>query len=165
MGFLKTVLANLIAGLLLASALFLINDLIFVTQGVNGLWRCSLIVEETSYSPYRGMITGHLVVLQSDGRNVRGTIERVSEKVPPNPTVHYAQGQILHGTIEGYHETRLVFMRSRNRMQLVVQFRSGSRVPTYFLSMDDRGKESLAGKYAATIAQGERGSVNCQREA
>ena len=155
----------MVAGLLLASVLFLINDMVFVTQGVNGLWHCSLTVEETSYPLSMGMITGHVVVLQSDGRRVRGAIERVSETIPPNATFWYSQSNIMHGTIEGYHETRLVFMRSRNRMQLVVQFQSGNRLPTYFLSLNDRGKESLAGKYAATVAQGEKGSVQCHREA
>ena len=161
--FFKTVLANLTAGLLLASALFLINDTIFVPQEVNGLWNCSLTVEETNHAPYKGMITGHVVVVQSDGKNVMGTVERVWEEVPPNPRVQYPQERILHGTIEGYHETRLVFLRGRDRMQLVVQLRSGTRSPTYYLSTDKLGKESLIGKYAATVALGEKGSFECER--
>ena len=161
--FLKTVAAGLTAGLLLAASLFLINDVILVTQDTNGMWMCEMTVGETNHRPYQGMTTGHIVVLHSDRTNVRGSVERIWEKTDSGPFERYPSEGIIEGEVDGYHEDRLVFLRTRDRLQLMVKFRGRNRNPTFYLDADELSKESISGNYESTVARLERGSFECKR--
>ena len=162
-GFWGTVAAGLIAGLLLAAALFLINDMILVTQEINGMWMCEMTVHDTNHEPYRGMTTGNIVVLHSDRTNVRGAVEKIWEKTDSGPVKEYASEGIIEGEINGYHEDRLVFLRKRDRLQLMVKFHGRIRNPTFYLDADELSKASISGRYESTVSQLERGSFECKR--
>ena len=162
-GYWKSVAASFTAGLLLAASLFLINDAILVTQEINGMWTCEITVVETNYQPYRGMITGHIVVLHGDRTNVRGSVERIWEKTVTGPIKQYSSEGILEGSVDGYHEDRLVFFRKRDRLQLMVQFHGEIRNPTFYLDTEELSNESISGKYVSTVAQSESGSFECNR--
>ena len=162
-GFWRTVAASFSAGLLLAASLFLINDLFLVTREINGMWMCVMTVDETNYRPYKGMKTGHIVVLHGDRTSVRGTVERIWDKTENGPVKEYTSGHIVEGTVDGYHEDRLVFLRKRDRLQLMVQFHGEFRNPTYYLDTEELSKESISGKFESTVAQLEKGSFECER--
>ena len=157
------VVSGVVTGLLLAPALLLVNDAILVTQEINGLWTCAMTVVETSYPPYRGMVTGHVVVLLSRRTNVTGSAERIREHTADAPLTEYPADRIIEGRIEGYHEDRLLFLRNRERLQLLVRFQGAIRTPTFYREADQLSGGRISGHCEATVSQRETGTFECNR--
>ena len=67
---------------------------------VSGTWELSLTIEETSYSPYRGMILGYLLFLQQNGASVTGRGEKWAANGEELPSSQHDRID-LRGTISG----------------------------------------------------------------
>ena len=147
----------------MALALFLVNDALLVTQEINGLWTCAMTVVETGHPPCRGMVTGHVVVLLSRRTNVTGSAERIRERTANAPLTEYPADRIIEGPIEGYHEDRLLFLRNRERLQLMVRFHGAIRNPTFYREADQLSGDHISGRYEATVSQRETGTFDCNR--
>ena len=122
-----------------------------------------MTVVETNCQPYQGMVTGHVVVLHSRRTNVTGSAERIWERTANAPLTEYPAERIIEGEIEGCHEDRLLFLRNRERLQLLVKFRGAVRDPTFSWEADQVSAERIAGHYEATVSQREKGTFECGR--
>ena len=156
-------MTSVIAGWLLAASLLVINDALLATQEINGLRMCEMTVVETNYRPYQGMVTGHVVLLHGSRTNVRGSAERIWERTAHAARTEYPADRIIEGQIEGYHEDRLLFLRNRERLQLMVRFHGAIRNPTFYWEADELSGERIAGRYVATVSQTEKGTFECER--
>ena len=153
----------MVAGLLLALALFLITGALRVARNINGLWTCEMTVVETNYQRYQGMVTGHVVMLHSSRTNVTGSAERVWERTATGALTEYPAERIIKGEIEGHHEDRLLFLRNRERLQLLVKFHDAVRDPTFYWEVDEVSKQRISGHYEATVSRREKGTFECGR--
>ena len=124
---------------------------------------CEMTVTETDHPPYQGMVTGHVIVLHSNRTNVRGSVERIREKTESAPVTEYSSEGIIEGEVDGYHEDRLVFLRKRDKLQLVVKFDGAIRSPTFYWNANELSKDRIYGQYESTVSQREKGTFECER--
>ena len=104
-------------------------------------------------------------MLHSRRTDVGGSAERIRERTANAPLTVYPSHRIIEGEMGGYHEDRLLFLRERERLQLLVKFRGAIRNPTFSREVDQLSKDRISGHYEATVSQNEKGTFECERPA
>lgn len=156
--------ANMASGLALVLLAVLLNDLSLAPRPLSGLWSCVMKVRETSYDRYEDLRTGSVLAIVSGFDNrITGTFERYWDETPQEGRTIYPDDKIVHGTIIGHYERRLLFNRRRNGIHLHILVGAHVRSPTYLLSLKLKGNDQMDGTYVATVAKHETGDVSCER--
>ena len=97
------------------------------------------------------------------GADHRGSAERIWEDTANAPLTEYPADRIIERQIEGYHEDRLLFLRNRERLQLLVRFHGAIRNPTFYWEADHLSGGRISGHYEATVSHRETGTFECKR--
>ena len=142
----------------------LLNDFTLAPKPLSGLWHCEMKVRETRYPRYKDLKTGALFAIVSGFDNrITGTFERTWDETERTGKTIYPDDKVVHGTIIGHYERRLLFNRNRNGVLLHILVEAHVRTPTYILNLKLADNDRMIGTYVATVAEYETGDVACKR--
>ena len=133
---LYSVIANILAAIVVAFIFFLLKDVFFKFPEFNGRYYLKLIVEETDYNPYREMEMHFLIYFSSSNGELVGGGERIYEDssrgMKVEHVIHYSGSSKIPIDVSG---------RIIKRMFLSIFRRDVNGVILKFL------KEDLAGVF------------------
>lgn len=75
-----SIISTVLGGLLLAFVLYLLKEYFWGLPKLNGNWIFEIVTTGTDFNPYQDMMLRYYVLLIQDGKDIKGTGEKVYEK-------------------------------------------------------------------------------------
>ncbi|MEP2447613.1 MAG: hypothetical protein ABJI69_10315 [Balneola sp.] len=143
------ILITIAEGLLLTLILFLLNEYVFLKKNLSGEWKIKLIIDETSYNPFKDLSIYYKVHLLQKGYELSGSGEKVKEINSQNEVTEYEKDKRVTIDINGYYE-RKYLNRSIIYLNIVEKGRIRESRATYTLKI--KNKKLLKGTFITTAA-------------
>lgn len=147
------ILITIAEGLLLTLILFLLNEYVFSKRNLSGEWEIKLIIDESSYNPFKDLSIYYNVHLLQKGYELSGSGEKVKEINSQNEVTEYEREKRVTIDINGYYE-RKYLSRSIIYLNIIEKGRIRESRATYTLKI--KNKKLLKGTFitTATDSQG-----------
>ena len=154
------IIENIISGIILAFLFVLFKEL--KQPDITGSWYIETYTDETSYPKYKNMTLGYRVFIWRSGNKIKGTREKIYEKLDKDEKKVYDSREITRGDLEGSLEQNyLPFTKSR--LYLHVVEKGKERETTDFFTIYIKSNKYLEGNFKSSSADQE-GTTKWQRE-
>lgn len=145
--FLSDSLAAFTGGAALTATLFILNERVFPTPDVNGVWWVQTHTVSSRYNPYCGMYLKHEVMVWQEGKRLYGSSEKIYEDSINGPRQVEGSNR-SRGVVDGY--LTQFYVPRKNRIRLHIEEAGPNRTSaTYFDLVYSGESGTMQGKFAA----------------
>lgn len=159
MDILKSTIGSLFSAIVIVVLFGLWNDYVYKKDQLTGYWNVTYETTDTTYSPYKGLKTNYVFVINQKGDILSGTGEKISES-SRNGYIEYDAEKRTHLNFEGalsYH----VF--SKNAVNMIHMENGIKRPSSRILNLVIESNDLMKGTFISTIAES-KGKVILTRD-
>jgi hypothetical protein len=158
LNFLYSFLATVFGGGFLALIFFWLREKFFPAPRVTGRWYFEILTVNTTHNPYKGMKLRYIAMLWSDGRCIRGTVEKIYENSSTGERIYVGKNR-TRGVVEGFVEKNYF---SWDRVMLHIVEDGHGRESTNFYELIVISNDRMTGKFSSMVAN-QDGDAEWQR--
>lgn len=153
------IIATVISGLILTLLLFIINEFILPQKNLTGEWLATVVINETSYNPFRKLKLQFKIHLLQMGNQILGSGEKIKEIYIDGSEKIYKRKKRVKIEISGNYDKKYL-RRCKVYFNIIEYGRKRESRSTYFLKVYD--SKLLKGSFNSTAADS-KGTIEMKR--
>jgi len=143
------IIETICGGLVLTILLFIFNEFIFNKKNLSGVWKGELQIKESTYNPYNDLLIEYEFHLIQNGKNIKGTGEKIKETNRKNKVTEYEKNKRVTLEIDGFYSRK--YLRE-SQINLTLKEHGRLRESRAFYHLKVENSKRMTGSFNWTAA-------------